>query len=50
LIGFTVDEKEIMKEIRWWSEAEIVASGQRIFPENLSARMREFAMSRGNKA
>ena len=50
LIGFTVDEKEIMKEIRWWSEAQIEASGERIFPENLSARVRELAMSRRNKA
>jgi len=41
LIGFTTDEKEIMKEIRWWSEAEIEASEERIFPVNLAARMRE---------
>jgi 8-oxo-dGTP diphosphatase len=41
LIGFTADEREIMKEIRWWSEAEIEASRERIFPENLAERMRE---------
>ncbi len=41
LIGFTSDEKEIMKEIRWWSEAEIEVSEERIFPVNLAARMRE---------
>jgi 8-oxo-dGTP diphosphatase len=41
LIGFTSDEKEIMKEIRWWNEAEIEASEERIFPVNLAARMRE---------
>jgi 8-oxo-dGTP diphosphatase len=41
LIGFTTDEKEIMKEIRWWNEAEIEASEERIFPVNLAARMRE---------
>jgi 8-oxo-dGTP diphosphatase len=41
LIGFTSDEKEIMREIRWWSEAEIEASEERIFPVNLAARMRE---------
>ena len=41
LIGFTTDEKEIMKEIRWWNEAEIEASEARIFPVNLAARMRE---------
>ena len=46
LIGFTADEKEIMKEIRWWSEAEIEASGERIFPENLAERMRELAAGR----
>jgi ADP-ribose pyrophosphatase YjhB (NUDIX family) len=41
LIGVTADEREIMKEIRWWSEAEIEASRERIFPENLAERMRE---------
>jgi 8-oxo-dGTP diphosphatase len=41
LIGFTADEREIMKEIRWWSEAEIEMSRERIFPENLAERMRE---------
>ncbi len=41
LIGVTADEREIMKEIRWWSEAEIEASRERIFPEGLAERMRE---------
>jgi ADP-ribose pyrophosphatase YjhB (NUDIX family) len=41
LIGFTADEREIMKEIRWWSAAEIDASEERIFPVNLAARMTE---------
>jgi 8-oxo-dGTP pyrophosphatase MutT (NUDIX family) len=41
LIGVTADELEIMKETRWWSEAEIAESRERIFPENLAARMRE---------
>ena len=41
LIGFTADEREIMKEIRWWSAAEIEASEERIFPVNLAERMRE---------
>jgi 8-oxo-dGTP diphosphatase len=41
LMGVTVDEREIMKEIRWWSRAEVEASGERIFPENLAERMRE---------
>jgi 8-oxo-dGTP diphosphatase len=41
LMGVTADEREIMKEIRWWNEGEIEASRERIFPENLVARMRE---------
>jgi ADP-ribose pyrophosphatase YjhB (NUDIX family) len=41
LIGVTADEKEIMKEIRWWSEREIEASQERIFPVNLGERLRE---------
>lgn len=41
LTGVTADEKQIMKEIRWWSEAEVAASQERIFPENLAERMRE---------
>ncbi len=41
LVGFTADEQEIMKEIRWWSEGEVEASEERIFPENLAQRMRE---------
>jgi ADP-ribose pyrophosphatase YjhB (NUDIX family) len=49
LIGFTADEKEIMKEIRWWSVAEIEASGERIFPENLAERIREMAAERGSE-
>ena len=43
LIGFTTDEKEIMKEVRWWSAAEIEASKERIFPVNLVERMRELS-------
>lgn len=41
LIGVTTDEKEIMKEVRWWSAAEVAASEERIFPEGLAGRMRE---------
>jgi 8-oxo-dGTP diphosphatase len=41
LVGVTADEREIMKEIRWWSEVEVDASRERIFPENLAERMRE---------
>jgi 8-oxo-dGTP diphosphatase len=48
LMGFTSDEKEIMKEIRWWSEGEIWASEERIFPVNLAERMRELAARHGD--
>jgi 8-oxo-dGTP diphosphatase len=41
LIGVTADEREMMKEIRWWSVAEVEASLERIFPANLAMRMRE---------
>jgi 8-oxo-dGTP diphosphatase len=41
LIGVTADEREIMKEIRWWSEGEVEESEEKIFPENLARRMRE---------
>jgi 8-oxo-dGTP diphosphatase len=41
LIGVTADEREIMREIRWWSEEEIAKSRERIFPENLAERVRE---------
>jgi 8-oxo-dGTP diphosphatase len=47
LVGVTVDEREIMKEIRWWSGPEIEASGERIFPVNLAERMRELCGRRG---
>jgi ADP-ribose pyrophosphatase YjhB (NUDIX family) len=47
LMGFTTDEMEIMKEIRWWSAAEVEASEERIFPEGLAARMREQSGSGG---
>jgi 8-oxo-dGTP diphosphatase len=43
LVGFTADEREFMKEIRWWSEAEVEASAERIFPEGLAGRMRELS-------
>jgi hypothetical protein len=49
LIGLTADEREIMKEIRWWSGAEIESSDERIFPVNLAERMREMAVGRGNE-
>jgi hypothetical protein len=40
---------KIMKEIRWWSRAEIEASRERIFPENLVERMRQLATGRENE-
>jgi 8-oxo-dGTP diphosphatase len=48
LIGFTSDEKEIMREIRWWSETEVEASQERIFPGNLAERMRELSARQGD--
>ena len=40
LIGFTAEEIKIMKEIRWWTVAEIEAASQgeeKIFPAGLTA-------------
>ena len=48
LIGFTSDEKEIMREIRWWSAAEVEASEERLFPGNLAERMRELSARQGD--
>jgi 8-oxo-dGTP pyrophosphatase MutT (NUDIX family) len=46
LLGVTADEIEIMREIRWWTAEEIetaaAESGDRIFPVDLAARVREF--------
>jgi 8-oxo-dGTP pyrophosphatase MutT (NUDIX family) len=46
LCGVTAEEVAIMKEIRWWTEAEVEAVGntgeERIFPVDLAERMREF--------
>jgi 8-oxo-dGTP pyrophosphatase MutT (NUDIX family) len=47
LIGFTADERKIMKEIRWWSAAEIEVSKEKIFPENLAGRMIELTAGGG---
>ncbi len=41
LIGVTAEEIGIMKEMRWWTAEEIAGSRERIFPEELAARMRE---------
>jgi 8-oxo-dGTP pyrophosphatase MutT (NUDIX family) len=46
LRGVTEDEIASMREIRWWSVEEVeaaLASGERIFPVDLAARLREFA-------
>ena len=43
LRGVTAEEIAIMREIRWWGVEEIDASGERIFPVDLAARVREFA-------
>jgi hypothetical protein len=42
LDGVTPEEIEIMKEMRWWTAAEIEASAERVFPLDLAARAREF--------
>lgn len=42
LRGVTAEEIAIMKEIRWWTAAEVEASAERIFPVDLAARVREF--------
>lgn len=39
LMGLTVEEIGIMKEMRWWTAEEIEGSGERIFPAELAARM-----------
>ena len=41
LTGLTVEEIGIMKEMRWWTAGEIEGSGERIFPGELAARMRD---------
>ena len=48
-MGLRADEKGIMKEIRWWSVADVEASRERIFPEKLLERMREMAAGRGSE-
>ncbi len=47
LMGVTAEEMAVMKEIRWWSAEEIEASGERMFPVDLAARVREW---RGRRA
>lgn len=39
LMGVTVDEIAAMREIRWWSAAEIEGSAERFFPVDLAAWM-----------
>jgi 8-oxo-dGTP diphosphatase len=39
LTGVTPEEIGIMKEMRWWTAEEIEASPEKIFPEELAARM-----------
>jgi 8-oxo-dGTP pyrophosphatase MutT (NUDIX family) len=43
--GVTEQELAMMQEMRWWSAAEVeraLAEGEKIFPLDLVARMREF--------
>jgi 8-oxo-dGTP diphosphatase len=39
LMGVTVDEIAAMREIRWWSAADIAGSAERFFPVDLAAWM-----------
>ena len=48
LIGVTVEEIAMMREMRWWTAEEIEASEERIFPECLAGRMREQRGVRGD--
>lgn len=41
LAGVTAEEIAMMREMRWWTAKEMAGSGERIFPENLAARVRE---------
>jgi 8-oxo-dGTP diphosphatase len=47
--GVTALEIELMREIRWWTaeeiEAGVAAGGDRFFPVDLAARVREFGGS-----
>jgi ADP-ribose pyrophosphatase YjhB (NUDIX family) len=43
--GVTAEELAMMQEMRWWPAeevAEAMAAGERVFPVDLAARMREF--------
>ena len=39
LRGVTAEEIDLMREVRWWTVAEIEASGERIFPVDLAGRV-----------
>jgi 8-oxo-dGTP pyrophosphatase MutT (NUDIX family) len=38
--GMEADEQETITEHRWWSAAELDASGEQIFPEDIAALLR----------
>lgn len=51
--GVTEEELAMMQEMRWWSAGEVVralARGERIFPVDLAARMREYGKQRVSEA
>ena len=41
--GVTPQELAMMKEIRWWAPEEVEASPERIFPVDLSSKMRQLS-------
>ncbi len=44
LRGVTADEIAIMKEIRWWTVAELQATTERVFPDGLADWVRELSV------
>jgi 8-oxo-dGTP pyrophosphatase MutT (NUDIX family) len=43
---FTSEEKELVKELRWWDVADIARSTERIYPSKLAALMPDVMASR----
>jgi len=46
--GVTAEELQMMQEMRWWAAGEVeraLAEGEKVFPTDLAARMREYGES-----